>query len=370
MLSGDSDILEHTSDARKRMEEYADLFDELHIVTMASRYTPPFNRHNLFLYTAYARLAVVRRFVLYKKARALCRVHAFDVITVQSPDEVGIIGLILKWRFAVPLQVQVHYDVLSPWYRKSSWKERLRYSIAQFVLQRASCIRVVSWRIKKSLLESRWLSSHTPITVLPIFTDLHGFQEATVDQSVQKRFQDYQFKMVAAGRFVDREKNFSLLIMMMRDFVKTCPNVLLVLVGDGPDRRKYELEIRKYGLEKHVMLERWRDDLPSFFKVFDLFLLSSNHESWGRVVLEAMAAGLPVVMTDVGLAGEVVKNNENGVVVPVDDLEALDHAVRDLYEYPTRRDILATAGQKTARNLQGNMNDYLRKYKNSFLNCQ
>lgn len=370
MVSGDPNILQETSSARKRMEEYAGLFDELHIVVMVPRRAAFLHQQNLLLHPVYARSAFLGRCALYKKARELCRTHRFDVITVQSPDEIGIIGLLLKWQFGVPLQVQMHSDILSPWYKKSSWKEGLRFQLARFVLPRASCIRVVSERIKKSLFESRLLSSSIPITVLPIFTDLERFQETTADQSVQTRFGKYQFKMVAAGRFVDKEKNFSMLILMMRDFVKICPNVLLVLVGSGPDEDRHRREIALYTLEKNVIIEPWREDLPGFFKAFDLFLLSSNHESWGRVALEAMASGLPIIMTDVGLAGEVVRNGENGVVVSVNNPNAFFEACVHLYRNPEKRRELAKAGLETVKNLKPKtVEEYLRIYEKSFKSC-
>lgn len=161
-----------------------------------------------------------------------------------------------------------------------------------------------------------------------------------------------------------------MLIDVMRLFVRICPRALLVIVGDGPDRVNYELGMRKYGLEKNIIIEPWRNDLPSFYQSFDLFLGSSNYEGWGRAVIEAMAVGLAVVMTDTGLAGEFVKNQENGMVVPVGDARAFLEAIKILYQDTEKRKLLAAAGRETARNLTpATREEYLAHYRKSFELC-
>ena len=62
-------------------------------------------------------------------------------------------------------------------------------------------------------------------------------------------------------------------------------------------------------------MEPWTDDPFSYYKTADLFLLTSNYEGYGMAVVEAMAAGCPVIMTDVGLAGEVLIDKKDGLVV-------------------------------------------------------
>ena len=89
-----------------------------------------------------------------------------------------------------------------------------------------------------------------------------------------------------------------------------------------------------YGLENNVKFEPAvdHDTLFSYYKTADLFLLTSNYEGYGRSVIEAMTAGLPVVMTDVGLAREIVINGENGVVVPVGDTKAIVDSIGSLID--------------------------------------
>jgi glycosyltransferase involved in cell wall biosynthesis len=169
--------------------------------------------------------------------------------------------------------------------------------------------------------------------------------------------------MISTGRFVDREKHFSLLFDVMAGVAGEIPRPLLVIAGDGPDRPAYERRIRDLGLGASVLLEPWRDDLPAFLKSFDLFLLPSNYEGWGRACIEAAAAGLPIIMTDVGLAGDVLVDGVSARVVPVGDDRAMARAVVELARDPDERRRLARAAKEAVRAaLYPSMADYHRAY--------
>ena len=378
IISQDPRILQQESAVHKRMQFYASALEELHIVVMTQAGGSVIRSGNLFIYPASGFWRLIQLMRAYIVAHAICRKRQISVISTQAPDDAGIMTWWLARRAGRPWQLQIHTDIMSPWYRRASWKEYVRYRIARFLIPRASCVRVVSERIKKSIIESGIPLLNPPsskegggrggrITVLPIYTDLTKFLNVELNPVVKERFQDYSFKMIAAGRFVNKEKNFGMLIDVMYEFVKICPDALLVIVGEGPDRMKYESRIMNYGLEKHVILEPWREDLHIFYKSFDVFLCSSNYEGWGVAVLEAMAAGLPVLMTDVGLAGEIIKDRINGRIVPVNDTQALLSAMTDLYNKPHLKVDLSVHGKETVLNLQSKTKEeYLKHYRQSF----
>lgn len=97
----------------------------------------------------------------------------------------------------------------------------------------------------------------------------------------------------------------------------------LVIVGKGPQRPALEARIAELGLGKQVLLLGNRDDVPALLAECNLFVLSSIAEGMPGAVLEAMAAGLPVVATDVGGTGELVVPGETGALVPASDPAAL-----------------------------------------------
>jgi len=92
--------------------------------------------------------------------------------------------------------------------------------------------------------------------------------------------------------------------------------IQFVLVGDGLLRREIEKLIRKSGLEEKVVLTGWRRDIPRLLAAFDILILTSLWEGLPIVILEAMAASLAVITTDTGGTREIVRDGENGFLVP------------------------------------------------------
>ncbi len=366
VIGREPNLFDENSEAFRRVREYAELFDEYHVINTGVK-------GEVRNYGKFVIWPVSSRFLgAVRLGRKIVYEHAIGVVTAQDAGESGLNAYFLSKFCKIPLCLQLHTDVYSPWYRRASWKERIRYWLARFLIPRADCIRVVSERIRDSISRSLNLqrgAQPPKIFVLPIFTDISKFLEAKPN-AAEERFRNYDFKMLAVGRLVDKEKNFSMLIEMMRGFVKICPRALLVIVGEGPDRASYQLLVTAYRLDRNVIIEGWCDDLPGFYKSFDVYLMPSNYEGWGRTVIEAMASGLPVVMTNVGLAGEVVRNGENGIVIPVGDRRAFFEAVVNLYKNPEKRVKLSIKGQATIKSLRPvTKGEYLALYKNAYFNC-
>lgn len=369
MISTDPGILDPHSSVSDRMRFYASALDELHIVVVANGALSEPVRGNLFVYNALGSF-FIRSVRAVCEMRRIIRDRFIDVVSVQSPDELGLLMYFATRNCRVPFQVQVHTDVMSTHWRHASWKEQIRAMIADFLISRATCVRAASNRIAESLIRAgRVLPGR--ITILPVFTDIERAIGATPDPAAVERFRGHSFKMLAGGRFVEKEKNFLLLIDMMLQLVQLYPDALLVIAGNGRDKERYVHRIRAYGLEKNVILHEWVSNLPSFIAAFDAFCISSHYEGWGVVALEAMAVGVPVVMTDVGLAGELIKNGENGLVVPVGNTQAFGAAVASLAKDPVMRRRIGENGRARvmAYTLLLKRDEYLRHLRQSFVNC-
>ena len=101
----------------------------------------------------------------------------------------------------------------------------------------------------------------------------------------------------------------------------------MAIAGEGDQRTELETLIGGLGLEQRVSLLGQRDDVPRLLHLFDLFALSSREEGLGTSVLDAMAAGLPVIVTEAGGLPEMIRNGRNGLVVPPADPAALAEAL-------------------------------------------
>jgi glycosyltransferase involved in cell wall biosynthesis len=131
--------------------------------------------------------------------------------------------------------------------------------------------------------------------------------------------------------------------------VRQVPDARFVVAGDGELRASLERQIKEHNLEKHVFLLGFRTDVLALHKAFDIFVMSSVTEGLGTSVLDAMAAGKPVVGTTAGGIPEVVADGRTGLLVPPRDHEALASAiVRLLTDEPLRR-TMGDAGRALAR---------------------
>jgi glycosyltransferase involved in cell wall biosynthesis len=132
----------------------------------------------------------------------------------------------------------------------------------------------------------------------------------------------------AAGR-LSPEKGFDVLIDAAERVLRTEKSVGFVIFGDGPCKAKLTRQITSLGLAGSVVLGGFRADLDRFLPHFDLLALPSHTEGLPNIVLEAFAAGVPVVATAVGGTPEVVEDEINGYLVPPNNPETLAERICD-----------------------------------------
>jgi glycosyltransferase involved in cell wall biosynthesis len=126
------------------------------------------------------------------------------------------------------------------------------------------------------------------------------------------------------------------------------PGARLYILGEGPERGALEALIARHGLGDIVTLTGHRADVRELLPGFDLYVNSSTYEGVSLTILEAMAAGLPVVATAVGGNPEVVEDGHTGVLVPPRDPRALGEVLAALLADGGRRAALGAAGRRRA----------------------
>ncbi len=117
-----------------------------------------------------------------------------------------------------------------------------------------------------------------------------------------------------------------------------------LLVGDGPEREDVERMIEQEGLTQFFRFMGQRNDVPLILAASDLFVLSSLSEGLPRSIMEAMASLLPVVATDVGGVGELVRHGFTGYLVPSEDTAALAERMAEILENPALGKTMGEAG--------------------------
>jgi glycosyltransferase involved in cell wall biosynthesis len=124
------------------------------------------------------------------------------------------------------------------------------------------------------------------------------------------------------------------------------PRTVFVVFGEGVERAKIERRIVQHGLNGKFILAGYRPDLDRLIPHFDLLVLPSYTEGLPNVVLEALAAGVPVVATSVGGTPEIVEHGVSGLLVPPGDDTALAAAISQMLNSAEHRKAMGSAGRE------------------------
>ena len=136
------------------------------------------------------------------------------------------------------------------------------------------------------------------------------------------------------GRLV-KEKGGSLLIRAAQQVLRVHPKASFVLVGNGPACQEWQAEASKLGIAKHVFFAGARNDMPEVYASFDMVVLPSEIEALPMCLLEAMAAGKPVIATRVGAVPKLVLDAKTGFLLESGDVTPLTTAILRLLENPS-----------------------------------
>jgi glycosyltransferase involved in cell wall biosynthesis len=135
------------------------------------------------------------------------------------------------------------------------------------------------------------------------------------------------------------------LINAMLPLLRTRPRLHLVLAGGGsPGFEQLQAHIAHSGVSDRIHMLGTRRDVPNVLAGLDIFCLATRQEAMGTAFLEAAASGLPVIGTDVGGVSEMMRPGETGLLVPLDDAQALQHALIQLIDSPVLRTKMGQAG--------------------------
>lgn len=307
------------------MRSYAAAIGELHIVSSARSGARDEQDGNLFLHPIQVG-KLFRVGALARRAHALILEYGIEVVSAQDPFEHGLAALRAVAGTSAKLHVQVHTDFLSPWFvRSGNWRSprvrmpllnRWRRRVADRVLPVASGIRVVSERVKASLI-ARYGSRISEPSVIPVAVS------STVPDPVRlPDHPSFTFALIAVGR-LEPEKRIEDILAALKLVVVQYPMVGLFIVGEGSERGRLERMTRRLGLSNNVLFLGNRSDAWALMKSAHAFIQASAYEGYGRTLIEAALAKIPIITTDVGVVGEVFKGFEDVLSAPVADPTAL-----------------------------------------------
>jgi len=236
----------------------------------------------------------------------------------------------------------VEHLSIRPWLTNS----RFRGSYVKKV-DSVNKIIVISKLIKKELVEEFRIKDKK-IEVIYHGIDLKKFYplEERLIEAKKKEFGFYkESKIVGYVGRLHKEKGLDILIRSFSQLAKRFAPIYLLLIGEGPNRKELELLVKKLDLEKNVFFLGYRDDVSTLVNMMDVFVLPSKvRESFGIVLIEAMAAGKITIGSNLGGIPEIINNKKNGFLFePGDEKQLTDYISRVLSDNELRRKIEGNA---------------------------
>ncbi len=279
-----------------------------------------------------------RRFpVVFPKLVGYLRDGRFDVVHAHLAWA-DLIGRLAAWFAGVPVRVTTEHG-------KGLWKSPFQVMLEKG-MNRITDMRIC---VSRDVLRIRNEREGTPggkLVYIPNGVDCDAF--AGIECAKEKVMAEFDWDpadplVVSVGRIVE-EKNYPLLVEAVALLKKRIPRARCVIAGDGGCRGEVESAIERFGLNDSVKLPGSRSDVAVLLCAADLFALSSIREGLPVSLLEAMAAGTPVVSTNVGGIPEAVTDGVSALLVPPGDSAALAFCMeRVLSDDSLSRDLASEA---------------------------
>jgi glycosyltransferase involved in cell wall biosynthesis len=281
--------------------------------------------------TGESRLRGVLRFLLgIRRLYQLIRreqIQAVETLTHYS----NIIGIVVAWVAGVRVRISSQRNSLLD---LPTWFWRLDGWIVNSKL--VDCMIVVSEQTKRFCIESEGMSPQK-IILIPNGINPNEYKRSKWDKNQIIDIKNSlgiprQALVVTTIARLHSQKGHTYLIKAAKEIVKNSPNTIFLFVGDGEEKEGITNQISNSGLENNIYLLGIRKDIPELLAISDLFVLPSLYEGMSNVILEAMAASLPVIASDVDGVREVVVHKETGYIVPKADPDALEKSINSLLE--------------------------------------
>ncbi len=272
-----------------------------------------------------------------------------DLITVQGPWEEGTLGFLLSRLLGVKYLPQIHINIFAETWRKEHWLNPWRFFVGSNWLRRADGVRVVSQALKEEAIAWGGISEER-ISVVPV-----GVNFTPADPRKGKDHYKAQIAPRLAGRktvlFVGRfvaQKNLDLWLDVAESVLRDRPDVCFLLAGDGHLFTHIKERVKAKGVEEsfYFLGSIAHARLPDLYAAADVFLLTSDYEGYGRVIVEAFLAGVPVISTRSTGPEDLIRDQVDGYLVPVGSRDPILDRVQKLLADSATAERMGEAGRE------------------------
>ncbi len=284
-------------------------------------------------------------FPQYNALKRLWKKQRPDIVQIVTEGPLGYSAMKAAKRLGIPVISDFHtnFDQYSRYYKLSGF-----FNLAKRYLRHVHNQTLVTLVPTRELQQQLTASGYAKLGILERGIDAELFNPQRRSQTLREQLgvRPEQLLVTLVSRMA-QEKNLDLAFDAFRAIQKQIPAAQFLLVGDGPERKRLQ------DLHPDCLFAGMQTGtaLAEHYASGDLFLYPSTSETFGNVVLEAMASGLPVVTFNYAAAREHIRHGNNGMAVPLDDNTAFIKASTELAANPELRQQMGPAAATTAHNL-------------------
>src|SRR5574341_1616345 len=335
---------EGRGDLADRLKKYAKHVDFISLViyTPKKDFKPVKIAENVVAYPTNSRYQFRFPWRAAKIAQEIHSERPVNLVTTQDPFVCGYAGYLLKKRLGIPLVVNIVSSFFDdPYWKREDWKNPIFNIFGKWLVRRADGVRVECDTEREKVI-SLGVSAEK-VKVAPVLVDLKKFAEEK--GSVREKYiADYDRIVLFIGR-LSIEKNVPLLIRAAKIVAQKRPKTLFLIVGTGKD----ESDLKSMASDCRNIVFAGRiphSEIPKYHKAADVLVLPSFYEGIPLVIVEASAAGLPVICTDVRDAKDVIIDEKSGFIVPKDNPDILALRILEVLEDSKKAKEMGKIGQK------------------------
>lgn len=307
----------------------------------------------------------------YKKLKEIIRDFQPDIVHTHA-SKAGALGRRAAINLNVPIVVHTfHGHVFHSYFGKL--KTSLYKTIERQLAKKSTGIVAISMLQKDELSNQHNICSEEKISVIQLGFDLHKFNENLPERRKITRthfaIEEDEIAIGIIGRLAPIKNHALFLDIIESISTQTTKKVVVFIVGDGSEKATIEQRIKLLQLPQNIRIQltSWIKDIGTFNAGMDIICLTSNNEGTPVSLIEAQAANIPIITTDVGGVRDVVDDENTGFIVPKESVDAFSEKLLLLIENSTVRERMSQNGwafveQKFHyKTLVGNMENYYRR---------
>ncbi len=260
----------------------------------------------------------------------------FKILRRERPDVVhthkskaGALGRVAAWLCRVPVRVHTfHGQVFEGYF--SGTASRWIVRVERFLARLSHAILALSPALQEELAVRYRIAPKEKIRLIPLGLDLEPLTRPSERRRLQReRNLDPSRPSIGIVGRLAPVKNHSLFLEAARELAEERPELLFFVVGGGELEEPLKAQSHRLGLDGRVHFTGFREDLPEVYASLDALALTSDNEGTPVVLIEALAAGVPVAASDVGGVRDVLQNGRLGKLFPRGEKSALARALRE-----------------------------------------